>query len=208
MTEMMRRFAVLASLSFLVLGLSAGLAEEPRAQVSRLLDAIRKVKEPEQRQAAVAQANSTLDIAGLCQKSLGKQWKALDESAQKEFVSLLTRVFEVRAYPKSSKFFKELEVKYGDQEIDEDRAVVRTTVMHPDEGQVDLDYKLRKTDGGGWVIYEVDMDEVGMAANLRSQIRKVVKKDGHEELFRRLREKIKEAEKEGEGGEDAKGGED
>jgi phospholipid transport system substrate-binding protein len=169
-------------------------ALEPRDQVTKLLDAIKKVKDPAQGEAAKAQANASLAIAELSRRSLGEQWDKLDEPGRQTFVSLLTKVLEVRAYPKSADFFKDLEVKFGEQTIEGEKAVVKTTLTHPKEGQVDIDYKLRKTPEGGWVITEVLMDEVPMGANLRSQIRKVLTQDGYEELLKRLRDKTKEAE--------------
>jgi len=192
---MIRKFQGLTPLlacSVVLCSVLPAAALEPKEQVAKLLDAIKKVKDPAQGESARAQANASLAIAELSRKSLGEQWDKLDEAGRQTFVSLLTKVLEVRAYPKSAEFFKDLEVKFGEQTIEGDRAVVKTTLTHPKEGQVDIDYKLRKSPEGGWVITEVLMDEVPMGANLRSQIRKVLTRDGYEELLKRLRDKTKE----------------
>jgi len=198
---MIRKFS---TLTFILLSqhlaLPALSAEEPgpKAKVAELLAAIREAKDSAEGSAARARASSTLAIAELSRRSLGTRWNELDEKGRETFVSLLRQVLEVHAFPKSSEFFKGLGVVYGEQEIDEDKALVRTTVMHPDEGQVDLDYKLKKDETGTWIIHEVLMDEVPMGANLRSQIRKLLKKEGYDEVLKRLRDKTREAEEEAE----------
>ncbi|MBI2194748.1 MAG: ABC transporter substrate-binding protein [Planctomycetes bacterium] len=166
--------------------------ESPSDTVRHLLAAIRVVRLPGQATEAAARANAALDIEGLCRKSLGKHWAEMDESGQKEFVSLLARAFEVRAYPRSADFFKDLVIDFRGEAIDGDQARVQTCVQHPDEGRVDIDYELHRTPAG-WVIHEVLMDEVPMGANLRNQIRKVLEKEGYPELLNRLRKKLEES---------------
>ena len=169
---------------------------DPKPQVEKLLQAIREVPDLDKRSEAIDSAHSTLDIAGLARRSLGSHWKKLDAAAQEAFTGLLLKIFAVRVYPKSAVVFKELEVLYGEEEVGDSKAVIHTSLKHKKEGRVDIAYKLRRQDDGGWKIYEVEMDEVPMGANLRSQIRKVLKKDGYEALFKRLKEKIKEFEAE------------
>ena len=191
-----------STLTFILLAphflLAAPSTEElgPKAKVAELLSAIRKAKDPAEGPAAKSRASATLAVAELSRRSLGEHWDELDEKGRATFVALLRQVLEVRAFPKSSEFFTDLEVTYGEQEIEADKALVRTTVIHPDEGQVDIDYKLKKGEAGTWIIYEVLMDEVPMGASLRSQIRKLLKKEGYEEVLKRLRDKIKEAQEE------------
>lgn len=172
--------------------------EGPTETVKRLLEAIRKVKDPSASAAAKSQANESLDIEGLSSKSLGNPWKEMDESGRKEFVALLSRVFEVRAYPRSADFFKELEVEFRGEEIHGDEARVTTRVIHSEEGRVDIDYELHCTQGR-WIIHEVLMDDVPMGAHLRNEMRKIIQRDGYEELVRRLKKRIEAGESQGEG---------
>ena len=169
---------------------------EPRLQVEKLLQAIQEVPDVARRSEAIARAHSVLDIAGLAQRSLGSDWGKLDAAGKDEFTGLLVKIFAIRVYPKSAEFFKELNVSFGEEEVGEEKAVVSTSLTHPKEGRVDIAYKLRIQEPGGWKIYEVEMDEVPMGANLRSQIRKVLNKDGYEALLKKLQEKIKEFEEE------------
>jgi phospholipid transport system substrate-binding protein len=170
---------------------------KPSDTVRRLLEAIRQSKHPDPAQAAAArkEANLAMDITSLCRKSLATQWDGLNEEGRAQFVNLLTRIFEVRAYPKSAEFFQDLSVQFGEESVKDSVAVVRTTVMHPEEGRVDIDYRLTQTPAG-WIVSEVTMDGVPMGANLRNQIRKVLTKDGYDELLKQLQEKLKEFEAE------------
>jgi phospholipid transport system substrate-binding protein len=191
---------------FLIFGLTSNVAQvetaaetarlEPKLQVEKLLSAIQEVPDIDKRSEAIASAHSTLDIAGLAKRSLGSHWKKLDAAAQNEFTNLLIKIFAVRVYPKSAEFFKKLNVSFGEEEVGDEKAAVNTSLTHPKEGRVDVAYKLRKQEDGGWKIYEVEMDEVPMGANLRSQIRKVLKKDGYDALLKKLQERIKEFEAE------------
>ena len=196
---MIRKYGIITfviATFFLIAGSSDATAEtEPVDTVKQLLDAIRKCSEPSQLKTATEQANATLDISGLSRKSLGKHWKKMDEDAREQFIGLLRTVFEVKAYPESSNFFKKLNIQFRGEEVEDEKAIVHTRVKHSDEGLVDIDYKLRRLEEKGWIIYEVLMDDVPMAANLRTQIRKVLRKEGYDALVNRLKKKIAETKK-------------
>jgi phospholipid transport system substrate-binding protein len=82
-------------------------------------------------------------------------------------------------------------VEYKDEKVNGDRAVVNTTVRHPKEGLVAIDYKLQKG-SDGWVIYDILLDEVSLATDLRSQIQKVLREHSYARLLERMREKLAE----------------
>jgi len=69
--------------------------------------------------------------------------------------------------------------------------VVETEVSHPKEGQVGIEYKLRKTKGK-WMVDDVLLDGVSMATNVRSQVQQVIAKESYQGLVKRMREKLAE----------------
>jgi phospholipid transport system substrate-binding protein len=182
-----------------VLGWAA--EEPPTAVVKRLLDSVRSYKKdtPElsaQDRAANSQAlkvaEETLDIQALAKHVLGPEWAKLKADEQKNFTQLLVNLFQKVAYPKSAEFFGDLQIEFRNEKITDAEAVVETMVSHPKEGQVDISYQLRQTNGK-WMIEDVLLDGVSLLANVRSQIQQVIAKESYQGLVKRMREKLAES---------------
>ncbi len=141
--------------------------------------------------AAARTANAILDIPGVSQWALGKHWQNRSQTEQQEFIALLAQLFEKVAYPKSAEFFTDLEITIDAERIRGERAVVRTTVMHPKEGLVSIDYRLIRHDNG-WRVRDILLDDVSLATNLRSQFNKIITEESYADLVRRMREKLAE----------------
>jgi phospholipid transport system substrate-binding protein len=73
-----------------------------------------------------------------------------------------------------------------------DEAVVETTVSHPKEGQVTIEYKLHKT-GDHWTVADVLLDGVSLVTNVRTQMQQVIAKESYQGLLKRMREKLTES---------------
>jgi phospholipid transport system substrate-binding protein len=173
----------------------------PRATVEQLIEAVRTIKdekdsalspsEREHNQQAKRVASGALAIREVSEKALGDQWRKLTPAQQADFIRLVTDLFETVAYPKSSGFFGDLTIEFGDERITGERAVVKTTVRHPKEGRVGIDYKLERR-GNQWLIHDILLDEVSLALDLRSQIQKVLREESYARLIERMREKLNE----------------
>jgi phospholipid transport system substrate-binding protein len=171
------------------------------AVVKQLLDSVRSYKKdtPDmsaQDRAANAQtlkvAEETLDIQTLAKHVLGPEWVKLKAGEQKDFTQLLVNLFQKVAYPKSAEFFGDLQIAFRNEKITGDEAVVETMVSHPKEGQVDISYQLRQTNGK-WMVEDVLLDSVSLLANVRSQIQQVIAKESYQGLVKRMREKLAES---------------
>jgi phospholipid transport system substrate-binding protein len=175
--------------------------EPPMQLVQRLVQAISRMKptnnstlsaaERAANAAAAKEANAILDIPAVGQRTLGKHWQARPPAEQKEFVALLEQLFTKVAYPKSAEFFHGLEINFAKENITGQRATVKTTVKHPKEGLVSVDYRLSQ-DGGVWRVQDILLDDVSLAANLQSQFNKIITENSYAELLRRMREKLNE----------------
>jgi phospholipid transport system substrate-binding protein len=182
---------------------TAGWAAEgpPTTVVKRLLDSVRSYKQDSpdlsaQDRAANSQAKKvaeeTLAVRDLAQHVLGPEWTKLKSTEQKDFTQLLTNLFQKVAYPRSAEFFGALQIEFRDEKVTGDKAVVETMVSHPKEGQVDIDYQLRQTNGK-WMIEDVLLDGVSLLTNVRSQIQQVIAKESYQGLVKRMREKLAES---------------
>jgi phospholipid transport system substrate-binding protein len=177
-----------------------GWAETPTESVKTLLDSVRSYKKETptlsaQDRAANAQVQktveATLGIPDLAKEVLGPHWAKLSASEQKNFIQLLESLLQKVAYPKSAEFFGNLRIDYVGERVNGKEAVVETSVSHPKEGQVSIEYNLRQK-GSKWVIADILLDEVSLVTNLRTQMQQVIAKESYQELLKRMREKLAE----------------
>ena len=179
--------------------LSPVIAKEalPRNTVEILLNSITKLKtgepltseEVKENDSLSYRALALLNIREISRKALGKYWKKRSLTEQKVFIGLLSRMFIKEAFPNSGKFFSALTLSYGPSTINESKAKVPLTVVHEREGEINIDFHLQKY-RDQWQVVDVDLDEISMRNNMRSQLYKVISKNNYQELVRRIKEKL------------------
>ena len=133
-----------------------------------------------------------LKVPEISRKALGKYWSKYSVEEQKIYEGLLADLFVHVAFPSSAKFFVNLDLVYGKTKNKKDMMVVPLTVVHEKEGEVDIDFRLKKA-SENWRGVDVILDGVSMRNNLRSQFYKILKKNDFKELVRRMQKKLKEA---------------
>ena len=179
--------------------LSPVIAKEasPRNTVEILLSSITNLKtgkpltpgEVKENEILSYRALALLNIREISRKALGKYWKKRSLTEQKVFIDLLSRMLIKEAFPNSGKFFSALKLIYGQSTINESKSNVPLTVVHEKEGEINIDFHLQKY-RDQWQVVDVDLDEISMRNNMRSQLYKVISKNNYEELVRRIKEKL------------------
>ena len=179
--------------------LSPVIAKEasPRNTVEILLNSITNLKtgkpltpeEVKENDILSYRALALLNIREISRKALGKYWKKRSLTEQKVFIDLLSRMFIKEAFPNSGKFFSALKLIYGQPSINESKANVPLTVVHEKEGEINIDFHLQKY-RDQWQVVDVDLDEISMRNNMRSQLYKVISKNNYQELVRRIKKKL------------------
>jgi len=179
--------------------LSPVIAKEasPRNTVEILLNSITNLKtgkpltpeEVKKNDILSYRALALLNIREISRKALGKYWKTRSLTEQKVFVDLLSRMFIKEAFPNSGKFFSALKLIYSQTTIKESKANVPLTVVHEKEGEINIDFHLQKY-GDQWQVVDVDLDEISMRNNMRSQLYKIISKNNNQKLVRRIKEKL------------------
>ena len=179
--------------------LSPVIAKEasPRNTVEILLNSITNLKtgkpltpeEVKENDILSYRALALLNIREISRKALGKYWEKRTLTEQKVFIDLLSRMFIKEAFPNSGKFFSALKLIYGQPTISESKANVPLTVVHEKEGEINIDFHLQKY-RDQWQLVDVDLDEISMRNNMRSQLYKVISKNNYQELIRRIKEKL------------------
>ena len=179
--------------------LSPVIAKEasPRNTVEILLSSITNLKtgkpltpeEVKENDILSYRALALLNIREISRKALGKYWKKRTLTEQKVFIDLLSRMFIKEAFPNSGKFFSALKLIYSQTTIKESKANVPLTVVHEKEGEINIDFHLQKY-RDQWQVVDVDLDEISMRNNMRSQLYKVISKNNYQELVRRIKKKL------------------
>ena len=179
--------------------LSPVIAKEasPRNTVEILLNSITNLKtgkpltpeEVKENDILSYRALALLNIREISRKALGKYWKKRSLTEQKVFIDLLSRMFIKEAFPNSGKFFSALKLIYSQTTIKESKANVPLTVVHEKEGEINIDFHLQKY-RDQWQVVDVDLDEISMRNNMRSQLYKVISKNSYQELVRRIKKKL------------------
>ena len=179
--------------------LSPVIAKEasPRNTVEILLSSITNLKtgkpltpeEVKENDILSYRALALLNIREISRKALGKYWKKRSLTEQKVFIDLLSRMFIKEAFPNSGKFFSALKLIYSQTTIKELKANVPLTVVHEKEGEININFHLQKY-RDQWQVVDVDLDEISMRNNMRSQLYKVISKNNYQELVRRIKKKL------------------
>ena len=194
-------FNTLLVFFFVMVSSWAGAAENsPEATVKILLNEIKQIVEGNGLSDVKKVANkkhsdiavSILKVSEISQKALGKYWKKHSAAQQDQFQKLLEDLFVHVAFPSSAKFFANLDLMYGKSKSKKDMTVVPITIVHEKEGEVDIDFKMKQS-AKKWLVVDVILDGVSMRNNLRSQFYKILKKNDFNELVRRMKKKLKEA---------------
>lgn len=169
-------------------------ATSPTDTVKQLLEAMRSYKTANGGTNASAQrvVEGMLPIQDLSKQVLGAHWAKLNAAEQKSFVQLLHDLLQKVAYPKSADFFGDLQIAVVNERVNGSEAVVETTVSHPKEGQVTIEYKLHQA-GERWTVNDVLLDGVSLVTNVRTQMQQVIGKESYQGLLKRMREKLTES---------------
>jgi phospholipid transport system substrate-binding protein len=137
-----------------------------------------------------ALAQRDLDLARMSAEVLGKHWVEMTPAQQHQFVPLFEAFIE-SAYLGEIQQYSKLKIQVGAAKSQgPDYASVDATVLQPGEDPMDIKFLLEHTPGG-WLMYDVVVDDIGMVENYRAQFDRVIRTRGLSRLEAELR--IKQA---------------
>ena len=134
-------------------------------------------------------ALALIDLDGVGALTLGKYWQERNTAEREAFIQLLAQLLTRIAFPQSASFFQQLPMTVTDERINGQNAVVATTMHHPKEGDITIDYHLIQRDAS-WLIRDVHLDGVSLTRNLRAQAHQIIAQHSYEELLNRMRQKL------------------
>jgi len=148
----------------------------------------------EQRQRALRElAEHNLDLRRMAQGSLDKHWNELNAGERDEFVSLFSAFIEA-AYLIQIQDYVELNIAVSTERYTAPNyALVDAIVIQPHEDDLPITFMLERR-GNDWIVYDVEVEDVSMVENYRTQFDRVIREQGLAQLLSDLRTKQKQLE--------------
>jgi phospholipid transport system substrate-binding protein len=189
--------AVSAVVVLLVLGgVTAVLAGVPTDTVRDYTDAVVKVLEDPslkaderraERRAAVRKiAIDIFDVQETARRALGHHWQQRTAQERDEFVQLFADLLE-RTYINKIDLFGGERLKFTEEKVDGDHAVVRAKVVTKQGTEVPVEARMINRSGGRWQIYDIVIENISLIGNYRSQFDRIIRTSSYGELAKRLR---------------------
>ncbi|WKZ57573.1 MAG: ABC transporter substrate-binding protein [Bdellovibrionota bacterium] len=131
--------------------------------------------------------NERFDFEEMARRSLGPEWTKRSAEERTEFVKVFSDLL-ARTYLSRVETVSQETVQIVSERAEFPRSLVKTTVTASNE-KFPLDYKLIHRDGG-WKVYDVVIENIGLVANYRNEFSGIIRKEGFDGLLTKLREKV------------------
>jgi phospholipid transport system substrate-binding protein len=134
-------------------------------------------------------SSSNFDFTAMARSALGLHWKDLNDQQRGDFTKTFTSFLQ-DSYLSRIQDYSGQQVNYlGASDLDAGRSEVKTTIEQPGgKAPIQVNYMLRQ-DGGKWLIYDVTVDNISIAANYRNQFNRVINNQGFDTLLSDLKSK-------------------
>jgi phospholipid transport system substrate-binding protein len=194
---MMQRLSVAALVAVLLLGgASTAFAGLPTDTVRDYTEAVVKVLEDPslksedrraERRAAVRKiAIDVFDVQETAQRALGPHWQQRSAQERDEFVQLFADLLE-RTYINKIDLFGGEKLRFTEEKVDGDHAVVRAKVVTKQGTEVPVEARMINRSGSRWQIYDIVIENISLIGNYRSQFDRIIRSSSYGELAKRLR---------------------
>jgi len=137
--------------------------------------------------------NEIVDLDGAAALALGRHWDGLTPGERAEFTHRYADIVE-RAYlawigGKARVGDDGVSVRWLDETVDDATATVSSALLARTGREVDIDYRMVRR-GEAWLVRDVLVDGVSLAANYRVQFERVLQQGSYAELVARMEEKV------------------
>ncbi len=131
-----------------------------------------------------------IDFKRVSSLALGKHWRQAKPAQKREFIREFKRLL-VRTYATAFYAFKEWDISHmamrqGRRKGD---VFVRTKVLRSGAKPVDVEYRMYKSKGGSWKVYNLKIEGVSLITNYRSQFQQKIRSGGLDGLIQQLKSK-------------------
>ena len=135
-------------------------------------------------------ANTTFDWQEIARRVLATHWRERTPQERQEFAELfreaVQEMYLERMETAAQKGLQEKQaILYNGEQVDGQRAVVRTTVVTRHHREIPIEYRLRESDGQ-WRTYDIVILGVSLVNNYRAQFHRIITQSSYQELIRQL----------------------
>lgn len=184
-------FAALALAISLSLPAFAAEAESfVKGKHAELTELVTKAKTADDEKKLDAAFDAVFDYDGLAKATLKDSWDQRTPAERAEFTTLLKDLVR-GAYRRNIKKTLGYEVDYKGESDVESGKIVRTVAHNKKnvrEEPLSIDYVVAQVNGK-WLINDIVTEGSSLSKNYRNQFRKVIQKQGFEELLKRMKAK-------------------
>jgi phospholipid transport system substrate-binding protein len=156
--------------------------------VQKVLDdpALKTEDRRHERRAAVRKlAAEAFDVQETARRALGTHWQQRSPAEREEFVQLFADLLE-RTYISKVDLYGGERLRFTDEKVDGDSAVVRARVVTRQGTEVPIEGRMHKRNDR-WLIYDVVIENISLIANYRSQFDRIIRTSSYGELVKRLK---------------------
>lgn len=171
-------------------------AGPPTDQLRNGVDRVLKVlRDPElrgdtridQRRIAISKvADEIFDFGDMAKRALGPHWAQRTPAERGEFVRLFTELIQRAYVSKVDHHAAATTMTFRGETVDNDYAVVLTTIPLSNGSKMPLDYRMHST-RDHWQVYDLSIDGISLVANYRAQFNKVIRTSSYATLVTKLK---------------------
>ena len=134
--------------------------------------------------------NTAFDWEEIARRALAIHWRERTPQERQEFTELfrdaVQGMYLQRLEVAAQERLQDIPaIRYMGEQVDGQRAMVRTTIVTRRGREVPMDYRLRHSDGQ-WRIYDIVIMGVSLVNNYRIQFQRIIAQSSYEELVRQL----------------------
>jgi phospholipid transport system substrate-binding protein len=188
----MRNAALLVTMLTAVLApFGLAWAGTPTDTVREYTDAVVKtledpsMKSADRRAAVRKLASEAFDVQETARRALGPHWQQRTPAEREEFVQLFADLLE-RTYIAKIDLYGGERLKFTDEKVDGDNAVVRGKVTTKQGTDVPVEARMNKKNDR-WLIYDVAIENISLISNYRAQFDRIIRTSSYGDLVKRLR---------------------
>jgi len=181
-------------------GIALSANDSPTEFVRRTTDSLLQVfEEPKLQGAAYREerlrrlrhiADTAFDWQEIAKRTLATHWGDRTPQERQEFAKLfreaVQEMYLERMETAAQKRLQEKQaILYNGEQVDGQRAAVRTTVVTRHHREIPIEYRLRELDGQ-WRTYDIVIMGVSLVNNYRAQFHRIITQASYQELVRQL----------------------
>jgi phospholipid transport system substrate-binding protein len=164
---------------------------EIRQTVDKIVAQLRTIDStPEWRDNVTTLVRGKFDFEVMSQGVLGPYWHRISAEERERFIELFSLLLE-ETYIGRVKEYTDQDIRFGNEQIRENRAMVDTYVAMDSGDEIPISYKMLQRNDE-WQVYDVVIEEVSLVRNYRSSYSSVLRKKDMAGLLEEMQAKIEE----------------